>query len=330
MNLLIVGDIHIKPDNVEDINILLGEIERIVTLSEKGFTHIVLLGDILHTHEKILSQCLNRALSFIKKCSEMAYTYILVGNHDLSSQNLYLTDSHWMNVLKIYRNIKIIDKVFSPSIESPILFCPYVAPGKFKESLDTYEGDWMKKKIIFAHQEFFSCSMGGIISSEGDKWNISWPQVISGHIHDSQTIENVYYPGAPLQHSYGDTTKRILCSVHINEGVVSPIVEHTLFVPKKIIIRSDVGSFTVPSTTNCDIKIKISATAEEFKLFKQTKDYQEALKKNIKFQLIPVVNEPISAPNSINFMKILNDYIVSDGDPIVFKLFNDIVHGIKD
>jgi len=97
MKFLVIGDIHIKEDNVNEINILLKNIEVIFANQEyvsiqdeysniqtfpEPFDHIVLLGDILHHHEKIFSQSLNRALNFINRCTELCHTYILVGNHD--------------------------------------------------------------------------------------------------------------------------------------------------------------------------------------------------------------------------------------------------------
>lgn len=321
MNFLAVGDLHIKTDNVEEINILLLEIEKICSVNR--FDYIILLGDILHTHEKILTQCLNRALHFIKKCSEFAYTYILVGNHDLTSQNLFLSDSHWMNVLKTYKNIHIVDKV--TSIKDEVLLCPYVSPGRFIEALNSRGDDWKNFKLIFAHQEFKGCSMGAIISTEGDSWNKEYPLVISGHIHDVQRLENIYYPGAPLQHNFGDTSTRIVCSVNT---INLKIIEHPLNVPKKHIIHTDIKDFKIPQQTKGDVKVKIKGTSEEFKIFKQSNEYKDALKKNIKFQLIEDSSNKIYVEQEIghtNFNKILENLIDSSDDDLLKNLYNEIV-----
>jgi DNA repair exonuclease SbcCD nuclease subunit len=324
MNYLAVGDLHIKTDNVEEINILLLEIIRIFSLN--SFDYIILLGDILHTHEKILTQCLNRALNFIEKCSNLAPTYILVGNHDLTSQNLFLSDSHWMNVLKTYKNITIVDKV--TFINNDVLLCPYVSPGRFLEALNSCNKNWNDCKIIFAHQEFKGAKMGAIISIEGDEWDEKNPQVISGHIHDIQKINKIFYPGAPLQHSFGDSSKRIICS--INSDTLK-ITEYPLNVPKKCIIHTEIQNFKIPVTEleKSDIKVKLNGTSEEFKIFKQSNEYKEALKKNIKFQLITPEKDKTfqeSSSSSINFLNILEELIEKSSNDIILKnLYNEIV-----
>ena len=41
--------------------------------------------------------------------SEITMTYILVGNHDMINNQQFLTDNHWMNGLKQWDNIVIVD-----------------------------------------------------------------------------------------------------------------------------------------------------------------------------------------------------------------------------
>ena len=78
---------------------------------------------------------------------------------------------------------------------SKFLFVPYVPPGRFVEALETYKNiNWKDVDCIFAHQEFYGCKMGAILSEEGDKWESKWPLVVSGHIHSRQWInKNIYY-----------------------------------------------------------------------------------------------------------------------------------------
>ncbi len=56
---------------------------------------------------------------------------------------------------------------------------------------------WKNVNCIFAHQEFYGCKMGAIESIEGDKWDHSFPLVISGHIHSEQRPQKIFfYPGS--------------------------------------------------------------------------------------------------------------------------------------
>ena len=310
MKLLAVGDLHVKHDNFEDIDIVFNDLKKIYT--EEKFEAIVLLGDILHHHEKVFTQSLNKALDFIKKCSELGFTYILVGNHDMISNSQFLTDCHWMNVLKTCPNIKVVDTVIEVD---NIILCPFVAPGRFLEALDTLGiNKWRDKKVIFAHQEFLGCQMGAIKSIDGDMWCEEYPMVISGHIHDTQSVGKVFYPGAPLQHGFGDSNKRIICSINSSDENMS-IVEHPIKVPKKHIIKTDIKNIgNVKDSKGLDkIKIKLDATQEEFKIFKDTNEYKELISKGVKFQLQKKESKTIGLGNGgDNFLKILEELVEED------------------
>lgn len=85
---------------------------------------------------------------------------------------------------------------------------------------DTSDGDvgnsresWRSSTLIFAHQEFRGCKLGSIISESGDVWSEEYPVVISGHIHDLQTLPGVVYPGTPIQHSWSDSSDRYVLGI---------------------------------------------------------------------------------------------------------------------
>lgn len=334
-NFLIVGDIHVKHDNFEEIEIFVNDLINI--FKQKKYDYIVLLGDILHWHEKIQTQSLNRALKIIKKCCSLAYTYILVGNHDYTDNRQHLTDNHWMNALKEWKNVQIVDRVHELVLSGgKVLFCPYVYPGRFIEALETCTLDWKSAKLIFAHQEFKSCKMGAIDSKDGDVWENDWPQVISGHIHDCQNVgKKVYYPGAPLQHAFGDTDKRVICSVELDIKDSLKIEEHCLNVPKKHVIRTEIKNLDSSKIENIDgkKKVKLEATAEEFKMFKETKEYKKMKDKGIIFQLQKSKdkinkngddNSREEHNGTGNFHKILEDLIEPESD-LLKDLYNEIV-----
>ena len=99
------------------------------------------------------------------------------------------------------------------------MFVPYVPPGKFDDAIKTCDdiGDIKDYKCIFAHQEFYGAKMGAIISKDGDKWPLHNPLVVSGHIHDYQRPqENIIYIGTPMQHAFGDNTKKTISILTIN------------------------------------------------------------------------------------------------------------------
>lgn len=80
IQILAIGDLHIQPDNLSEINIFLNQLEK--WLIQNKVDLIVILGDTLHTHETVYTECLNKALEYIKLCEKYAHTEVLIGNHD--------------------------------------------------------------------------------------------------------------------------------------------------------------------------------------------------------------------------------------------------------
>lgn len=334
--ILFIGDPHIRPDNTEEVDILIHEIERACTLYH--YDMIVVGGDVMHYHERVFTQALNKALEFIDKMRKIAPTYVLVGNHDAINNSIFLTDHHWMNALKKWDDVYIVDHVL---IKDDVVMCPYVAPGRFIEAIETKltSDEWMKKSIFFAHQEFKGCKMGAIISEHGDEWEDDYPIVVSGHIHDHQKVsENIYYPGTPLQHSFGDSDVRVLASILL-ENNESPVITFLpLNVPKKQIIKTTMKNLSEcmsSSRAHKNIKIKLDASSTEFSAFKQTSEYKELIKKGVKIQLVEkkkMYNDndkndkndnDKNDEQSIDFTKILTDLVKND-DEIVNHLYHEL------
>lgn len=348
MRILFIGDVHIKQDNGEEIDILLMEIEKIVRIHK--YDYIVLGGDVMHYHERLFTQSLNKSLDFIKKLSVLVHVYILVGNHDYINNSQFLTENHWMNAMKEWKNITIVDKV--KSLGNKVLLCPYVPPGRFIEALSTFTNISQLSTIslIFAHQEFKGCKMGSIESVDGDEWKDEYPYVISGHIHDNQRVaNNIYYPGTPLQHSFGDSNTRVVCDIYIpdeDENKDINIKDIHLNVPKKYILKTDGKDISQllekmnkkekeeekGMERKDKIKIKLDMTSDEFKLFKETKDYKDLLQKGIKVQLQKVKknNEKEEKNNenkkneTIHFEKVL-EKMVHEDEILVQRLYQEII-----
>ena len=334
MKFLFIGDVHIKTDNSEEIDILMTEIDR-VCLEEK-YDYIIVGGDVMHYHERLFTQCLNKSLYFLNKLSKIAYTYVLVGNHDYVNNSEFLSENHWMNSLKTVDNLKIVDNVLE--FEDFIL-CPYVYPGRFIEALETVTKNWNSKKLIFAHQEFKGCKMGAIISTEGDDWKEYYPYIISGHIHDNQKVgNNIYYPGTPLQHSFGDSDTRVLCDISLEKGKAIDIKDIHLNVPKKCIIKTNLSNLKEIKKglkdikeTNNKVKIKLDITNEEFKLFKDTKDYKDLINSGVKIQLNKRKEKKEDKidynEDTLNFTYLLESMVDRD-EVMVREIYNEVVLGV--
>ena len=268
--------------NMDDVDNFMSKLSKLIKRERPRI--IIMLGDLLHEHERLHTTPLNKAYDFVKMLSVYAPTYCLVGNHDLINNRQFLTKNHWMNAMKELKNVEVIDYPKSVKMDGVnFVLVPYVPPGSFEDALD-FAKDWKSSDIIFAHQEMRGCKMGAIVSEEGDEWKEEYPLLVSGHIHSNQWVgSNVYYPGSAMQHAFGESEKNIIATIpfsNCKEG----IKEHDLGLPRKRIVYMDmdkIKEYTIPDTRD-KIKLTISGEQQEFKSFKKTKKYKELMKSGVK------------------------------------------------
>ena len=168
--IIIIGDPHFQMSNMDEVKIFIQKCIVYVKKQKENLYAIVVLGDVLHDHERVHSTALNVAVNFLNELAEISPTYVLVGNHDLINNSQFLTQNHWMNALKSNKNITVVDEVIEEIWEDKtVVLCPYVPNGRFVEALDT-GGDWREADVIFAHQEIKGVKMGSIVSEHGDEW----------------------------------------------------------------------------------------------------------------------------------------------------------------
>lgn len=232
--ILIIGDPHLRTDCLDICELFCNQIKKIV--DENIFNFVVVLGDVLHNHEKINTVALNMAVDLFKYVSQQYKLFVIVGNHDYINNSQFLTSNHWMNCLNGYNNIYVIDKVMTyADSNKQFMFCPYVPNGRLIEALNTVE-IWKSMDIIFAHQEIRSSILNsnGRISTTGDSWYKDYPLLISGHIHHKQKNENVIYPGSSLPTSFSDSDQKyvLIFTLHENNSYNEDYIQ--LNIPLKI------------------------------------------------------------------------------------------------
>lgn len=214
--------------------------------------------------------------------------------HNCNNQQ-FLTDNHWMNGMKEWKNLVVVDKVEQLILDDKkFIFVPYVPPGRFQEALHTLKTDFLDTTCIFAHQEFYGCKMGAIISVEGDKWPVDYPNVISGHIHSKQSPQkNIYYSGSAMQNAFGESEKNIIAFLTFDDessDFTSKIItEIDLLLPRKKIVYMDVEDIDDYKMKNTDDKLKLtlSGNYDQFKALKKTKKYKEMLDSGVKVVFKP-------------------------------------------
>ena len=322
---VVIGDPHFRVDNIQEVDMFIERITALVIKEAPDF--VVCLGDLLHTHERVHTIVLNKAYDFIKRMSEITKTFVLVGNHDYIQNQQFLTQNHWMNGMKEWNNVVIVDSVVEYNVKGcSFIFTPYVPNGRFADALSTCK-TWPSVTCIFAHQEFYGCKMGAIISVDGDKWDESNPEIISGHIHSKQRPQkNIYYPGASIQTAFGESEDNIIPVVTFSVSGYSAN-EVDLDLPKKKIVYTDLESVESMSSVDKNIKLSISGSDyNEFKAFKKTEKYKELVQKGakvtFKMKSVERVNEDDlergngsgneSSEKPVDFKKILYDIVSND------------------
>ena len=192
-HILAVGDIHLKEENT---NLLLPVFDEIIEkVINKKVTHVVLLGDTLHSHERINLQCLYHASEFILRLSEFCKVIVLIGNHDMINNKQYQSPISPFFGLRETKNIYVVSK--ATLIDDIILAVPYIPKGLFHNAIKPFHTQLVEKQIrlVVSHQEFKDVKMGAFKSIDGDEWLYD-VQVVSGHIHEQQVLRKIYYPGS--------------------------------------------------------------------------------------------------------------------------------------
>lgn len=275
MKVLTIGDPHFKADNVLACKHLHSETE--ILLKNETPDVVVVLGDILHTHEKINMHCLCSAIDYLKMLQDYCVKtngilIILIGNHDRSNQNVFMTDDHAFKALDLWEATHVVWKTTEIKFKNfKFIAVPYVSPGRFLEALDGF--DFKSANLIFAHQEFKGAKMGITISEEGDSWNEDFPLVVSGHIHDYSKInKNIIYTGTPMQHGFNETLKKTV-SLFTCSSVSKIFTEKRieLEIPKKFqftLTCSELLEYTHHNLNQVKIKVKVQSSIEYNKILK--------------------------------------------------------------
>jgi len=264
--------------------------------------------------------------------------------HNCNNQQ-FLTTNHWMNGMKEWKDVTVVDNVIIDTLPGAeyltppvkLIYTPYVYPGRFIEALNTVGDEWEDADCIFAHQEFKGCKMGSIVSEVGDEWPIDNPFVVSGHIHSSQTPqENIYYPGAAMQHAFGESEKNHVSLVTIDNGEIS-YEEIDLELPRKKLVYKDVEDMDeyIAPTTEDKVKIVVSGVYEQFKAFKKSSKYKTLVSGGVKIVFKPkkiktIQEEKPDSPtlkrtDGISFGEILTGLIKETGNQDLMEAYTRVV-----
>lgn len=338
MKVLFIGDPHIQYSNIPEIDQLEKSLAEVIT--KHSVSLIVVGGDVLHTHERLHTMAMNRAIDFLKHLSTFAPVYCLVGNHDLINNQQFLSRNHWMTHIESqHKNITIVEKaVRVEREEKAIVLVPYVWPGRFYEAMEVSGVEWEDVDCLFAHQEFRGCKMGAIVSEIGDEWKLEYPLVVSGHIHDNQRPQkNIYYPGTPLQHSFGDTGKNVVAVIDFDGDRPEIIEEYTGCSSKKTVATTleKLESIDIEKYEGTQLRVAITGDATSLKVFQKSAKFKELQKAGVKVALKPLISEIQEVDGGkvgedSDFVQVLEELIREENNPALLKDYQELILGYGD
>jgi uncharacterized radical SAM superfamily Fe-S cluster-containing enzyme len=190
--------------------------------------------------------------------------------------------------------------------------------------------------------------MGAIISVEGDKWPLEYPNVISGHIHSRQTPQkNIYYCGSAMQHAFGESEENIIPIVEFEEfeefedSREYKLREIDLELPRKKIVYMDISNIDTYDQSSIlesedTIKLSVSGVYDEFKAFKKTGKYKELIDSGVKVifkpkklkkeKLVEDVLQNQENHDSSDFKGILNNIISNQKNSYLVEVYELVVN----
>lgn len=200
MKLLIVGDPHVRADDIEDCENLLNGVFKTAKDLKPDF--VLFLGDLFHNHSIVHLTVLNFWQKWFTKFKQEKIDVIaLKGNHDFGLSN---PDHH---ALEPFKDLAMI--VDQPTEIGDLLFLPYYGP---KRTLEFYEYTKPHYSIVFCHETFDGARYdNGFYAPDGmDQAKVNSPLIISGHIHTAGElldVNKVIYPGSPRWMTASDANK---------------------------------------------------------------------------------------------------------------------------
>jgi DNA repair exonuclease SbcCD nuclease subunit len=203
---LVVGDMHVVPEELEDCSKLISLVKRVC--EDENIREVWFSGDQHHTHNVIRLEVMNWWRIAFRALRDIGVRVVcLVGNHDQSSPGSPL---HAMMAYDMLPGVKIVD---SPTVLHDVLLLPYYhEQEQFLEACRQHgprrdqDHQLIGCPTVFCHQTFDGSTYeNGFLASDGFDPNLVTQElVISGHIHTGQEFGKVWYVGAPRWRSLSD------------------------------------------------------------------------------------------------------------------------------
>jgi DNA repair exonuclease SbcCD nuclease subunit len=332
ISVMVVGDPHFDVKHLTTVDVFTSQVlDRVI---QKKPDMVVILGDVLHNFEKANVKCHSRAVQWFRDLAAESHVMVLIGNHDRSNPNVFLTREHFFTGIDCDNLVIVDDAPYEVTLtkggeEYAFVGVPYVPRGRLFEALKMLKTplEAKKRRAVFAHQDIYGAKMGAVVCRDGDVWPPDHPLLIDGHYHEHQIIGgNIFMPGTPYQTNYGEDNRK---GIYLFEWSGSKEPEIKLL---KLNIRVKCSKTVKPDEfyampnpdVTLDMRIIVQGSQEDIEACKQSKRYREMSKlAHVKVVLVPVLKakERRHVDVTRSYLSLL--YAAISEDQTLLQLFNE-------
>jgi len=274
---------------------------------------VVIAGDLHDTKANLRGECIKAMIGTISRAK--VKVFILVGNHDKINEK---SEEHSLEFLRPYAHI--IDKPIHIA-ELDVWILPY------QHDVETFKarvGEIQMGSTLIMHQGVKEAWTGDYVFDK-TAVPVEWLyhlNVISGHYHRYQTVQNVTYCGSPYTQSFGEATdgpKGFL--VLFDDGTHE---QKPLNLRKHVVIEANTGNLSwVPPTVNPGDLVWLKLTGRASTLAKFSKDsFKSVYGDNYKLDKIPTDSEEVEIKaDTMTAQEVLDTLIEKVDEPEEFKAY---------
>ncbi len=296
MKVLVVGDMHVVPGEIQDCENLL---KLIVESADKyKVEQIVFLGDQHHCHDTLNSKVMAFWWDAIHYKLNQESVF-LIGNHDFQNPSSMMP--HSMVVHKLEERATIVDQPVNVLCTDFCAMPYYYNPLEFIEAATKLKQNNPEIETLFCHETFTGADEGvGYFAKEAvEPSAIPFANIWSGHIHKPMVLGKVKYPGSPRWRTLSDADipER---HIYVLEDGKAPIAIPTSTHCTKIYKFEDSEleplniNLTPDQLTRADLRIQINGTSEY--ITKRMSEFKA--KYSAKCRGVPIRNKSIKASES--------------------------------
>lgn len=232
MNTLVIGDAHLRIGRIDEAKSFITQL--LEQIKSGKYDNVVLLGDQFDNFAVVRSEILSLWSYFFNQASKMCQVIALVGNHDLAGAE---GGTNPMEPFKSFLNVWIVQDGLNLN---GVHYFPFMRDTKeFEQRCRELPAG----SVLFCHQSFNGAQFeNGFYDPHGaDPSCVAHlSAVISGHIHKAQNLANIWYPGTPFQHSFGDAGHdKFIYEINLHDKGYNVVSKIGLKMPKFAVLEVD-------------------------------------------------------------------------------------------